>query len=304
MKTSESLHIAAAGMGVNTVAYLIICTKKGIVFDKILFADPGKENPKTYKYIPLLNKWLVENGQPEVTIVRTLNKNGEFVGLYNDCLNNNSLPSIVYGYKTCSLKFKKAAQDKYLNNFEPTQYAWSNGIKVFKYIGYDADESHRTGKDYSDEKYSLVYPLVEEDMGRFECIKVILDSGLPLPPKSSCTFCPSMKPWEIVELYLNNRKEFYDAIRMERNANLTHIKGLGRDFSWWDLIVAFRYLELCKKYNSFFEAPKKIKKLMRKVNRSKPDDYEMLSKKRKSTKDFICDLFKQSIELPCECTEN
>lgn len=47
-------------------------------------------------------------------------------------------------------------------------------------------------------------------------------------------------------------REFYDAITMERNAadNLTTIKGLGRDFSWWDLIVAYRYLGLVKRHKS------------------------------------------------------
>lgn len=299
----DVLHIASAGMGVNTVAYLIECAKQGISFYKILFADPGKENPLTYAYIPILNKWLVENGQPEITIVRNLNKHGEFVGLYQDCLNNENLPSIAYGFKTCSQKWKKAPIDKYLNNDVEAKLAWKNGSVIHKYFGFDADESHRTKRDFSDKKYTNVYKLVELDMGRFECVQSIIDAGLPLPPKSSCTFCPSMKAWEIIELYEAHPKEFYDAITMERNAkdNLTTAKGLGRDFSWWDLIVAYRYLKLAKKHNNFNpNIPIRIMKLMKKVNKSTPIDYEKLSKER-NAKTAVCDLFKQNIEMPCEC---
>lgn len=301
----QTLHIGAAGMGVNTVAYIIECTKQGIVFDLLLFADPGRENPKTYEYIPILNKWLIDNGQPEITIVRQLNKNGEFIGLYQDCINLKALPSIAYGFKKCLLKYKVQPQEKYLNNWEPTQYLWANGGVVLRYKGYDADEEHRTKKDYSDKKYINIHPLVDLNMGRFECVKTIIDSGLPLPPKSSCTFCPSMKPWEIIELYENEPKEFYDAVTMERNAseNLTTVKGLGRDWSWWDLIVAYRYLAIIKRNRTVgIIIPEKIKKLMRKVNNSRPIDYEKLSKQR-NAKEAVCDLFKQNIDMPCDCMD-
>jgi hypothetical protein len=298
----KALHVASAGMGVNTIAYIIECTKRGIIFDLIIFADPGKENPKTYEYIPLFNKWLREHGQPEVYIVYNRNKSGEFVGIYQDCINNKSLPSIAYGFKTCSQKWKRQPTDKFLNNLPKANLNWSVGVPINKYLGYDADESHRTNNNYSDNKYQCVYPLVELDMGRFECVKTILDAGLPLPPKSICTFCPSMKPWEIVELYESDRREFYDAIQMERNAHdgNSSVKGLGRDFAWWDLIVAYRYLCLVKKYNAMGPVPERIRKLMLKVNRSKPVDYEKLSKER-SAKKCVSDLFSQGIDMPCEC---
>src|SRR6185312_12941788 len=150
-----------------------------------------------------------------------------------------------------------------------------------------------------------IYPLVEMDIGRFACVQTIIDEGLPLPPKSSCTFCPSMKPWEIIELYETQPKEFYDAVEMERNAaeNLSTVKGLGRDFSWWDLILAYKYLKLVKKYNSMGNVPERIKRLMKKVNKSKPVDYEKLSKDRRTANEVVCDLFKQNIEMPCGCVD-
>jgi len=112
---------------------------------------------------------------------------------------------------------------------------WNNGGKVTKYIGYDADEDHRA-KIPEDNKYKYEYPLVEWDMGRDECLEVIAEAGLCPPGKSACYFCPSSRPSEIRQL-----KQVYPeladrAIAMERNAELTSIKGLGRNFSWEELL--------------------------------------------------------------------
>lgn len=299
--SKQEFNVAACGLGVNTVAYLILCTLQGIKFDMILFSDPGKEQPETYKYIGYLNEWLVSNGQPYIqTLYQTFK--GERLSIYDDNIRIKSLPSIVYGYKKCSQKFKIQPFEKYLNNRSDVDEYWKSGgiVNVFK--GIDADEEHRAIVN-PNKKLKNVYPLIESGFGRFECVNLILKTGLRLPPKSACTICPSMKPWEIIELYENNPIEFFDAINLERNAeeNLTVIKGLGRDYSWWDLIVAYRYLKLVQKYKSMGNVPDKIKRLMSKVNRSKPVDYEKLSKERLSPKENVCELFKQSIDMPCEC---
>ena len=296
-------HIACAGLGVNTIAYLILCTRQGIKFDHVLFSDPGKEWPKTYAYIDIINKWLTAHGQPKVTIVYKTDLNGDRLTLYQDNLHNQTIPAIAFGFKTCSQKFKRQPQDKFLNNDPFIRWVKSMGGVVYNYIGFDADESHRTQTNYDTDRVKNIYPLVDADMGRFECVKLILDEGLPLPPKSSCTDCPSMKPWEIIELYETEPKEFYDAIALERAAlpHLSDIKGLGRDFSWWDLIVAYRYLKLIKRYNNAAYIPPKIKKLILKINRSKPIDYKKLAADRKNAKDIVCDLFTTRVEAPCEC---
>ncbi|MDB5144201.1 MAG: hypothetical protein JWQ66_2914 [Mucilaginibacter sp.] len=46
--------------------------------------------------------------------------------------------------------------------------------------------------------------------------------------------------------------------------------------------------------------PEKIKKLMLKINRSKPIDYEKLSNER-NVVNCVNTLFSQGIDLPCEC---
>ena len=70
--------------------------------------------------------------------------------------------------------------------------------KVVKFIGYDAGEGYRSDKvllgDLADPKYSKWYPLMEWGWDRAACMQAIENAGLPQPGKSSCFFCPSMKP--------------------------------------------------------------------------------------------------------------
>jgi hypothetical protein len=144
---------------------------------------------------------------------------------------------VAYGCKTCSQRFKIAPQDKFVNNWEPAKQQWADGGKVTKLIGYDTGESHRSKKDYSDEKYLFRHPLIEWSMGRAECIEGILQAGLCLPGKSACFFCPNSKPSEIRQLASVYPDLMDRAIAMEKNAELTHIKGLGRSYAWKDIIA-------------------------------------------------------------------
>ena len=223
------MNIVSYGGGTNSTAMLIECAKRGIDVEYILFADTGGERPHTYAYVEMFSKWCVDNGLPRIHTVKRK------ITLETDCLRRGALPSIAYGFKTCSQRWKIGPQDKYLNNCDSTKEEWAEGRKITKLIGFDADESHRT-KDFEDKKYIAKYPLVEWDMGRDECIKVIEDAGLCLPGKSACFFCPSSKASEIRQL----AKVYPDladrAIAMERNAELTQVKGLGRNFAWADLL--------------------------------------------------------------------
>jgi hypothetical protein len=153
--------------------------------------------------------------------------------LEQDCLDGKMLPSIAYGYKACSIKYKRDPQDKFCNNYPPCIEAWKTG-RIIKLIGYDADEERRAHIQ-EDDKYTYRYPLIEWGWGREECIDAIDRHGLKRPGKSACFFCPNSKDSEILALPQDLKDR---AVMMEENAELTHIKGLGRTFAWKDLIRA------------------------------------------------------------------
>lgn len=212
--------VASYGGGTNSTAMLIGLQERGERVDHILFADTGGEKPHTYEHNARFSEWLVAHGYPPITVVRK-----EALTLEQDCLNRKALPSIAYGFKSCSDHFKVRPQRKYLESI--------GIINHTKLIGFDMDEPQRA-KPIKGNRY----PLLEWGWGRDECVQAIERAGLPLPGKSACFFCPSSKKAEIKVL----RRMYPDlasrAVAMERNADLTAIKGLGRSFAWADLYEA------------------------------------------------------------------
>ena len=225
------MKVVAYGGGTNSTAMLVLMHETGQRPDHIVFADTGGEKPHTYEHLRVVNEWCKSIGFPEIVTVR---KRGRvYVGetLEENCLRKSMLPSIAYGFKTCSQKYKVQPQDMYFNNLPEAKAVWAAGDKILKYIGYDADEMRRA-RDFTDDKYAFVYPLIAEDWGREECIEAIRRAGLPQPGKSACFFCPSSKKQEILDLKREYPVLFQRALAMEANAELTSVKGLGRRFSW------------------------------------------------------------------------
>lgn len=223
-----SLFVVSYGGGTNSTALLIECVKRSIRIDLILFADTGGEKPHTYRYVELFSRWLTDSGYPAI---QTVEKAGNGETLEENCLRMNMLPSLAYGFKSCSQKYKIQPQEKYCNNWEPAKRVWKSGGKITKFIGFDADEEHR-GIEAEDKKYNNIYPLIEWGIGREDCKKIIKESGLCLPGKSACFFCPSSTIPEIRELNQTYPELADRAIRIEQNANLKSVKGLGRRFAW------------------------------------------------------------------------
>lgn len=236
------MNIVSFGGGTNSTAMLIGMYEKKIPVDLILFADTGGEQPHTYQHIEIMNKWLKEHNMPQITVVKYVDRNGNRLTLEQECLKSKTLPSIAYGYKKCSLKHKRGVQDKFCNNYQACRECWEKGEKVNKYIGFDAGEENRIFNaktaDMADAKYNYVYPLYDWGWWRDDCVKKIKQAGLPLPGKSSCFFCPSMKKAEIRQLKRKHPDLFRRAIAIEENAkeNLISVKGLGRNWSWKDFI--------------------------------------------------------------------
>lgn len=231
------ISIASYGGGTNSTAMLI----EMVMRDEppphaILFADTGGEKPGTYDYIDLFSDWLVRQGYPRITTVMRTNKAQVPYTLESACLKIKAVPSIAYGYKTCSQKHKIQPQEKWANRDATCKAEWKAGRKVVKLIGYDADESWRA-TERDDPKYDRRFPLLEWNMGRAACVAAIERCQLPLPGKSSCFFCPNMRPDEIRQLGRDHPDLLQRALDMEANANLTTIKGLGRgNFSWKDVM--------------------------------------------------------------------
>lgn len=244
------LLVPAYGVGRDSTAMIIEMKNRDIRPDLILFADPGSEKPESYKYLSIMNEWLRSVGFPEITVVRKASPRTGDTSLEMESLRKGLLPSIAYGGHSCSDKWKAAPQEKCLNNWPPARLSWRRKKKVVRAIGYEAAECGRIKKAVTylkkrpDKKFDYWYPLQEWNMSLPECVATIEKEGLPIPMKSSCTFCPSSKLHEIEWLAENHPDLFLRALVIEETASINNrsVKGLGRSFAWRDLPCAKPFL--------------------------------------------------------------
>jgi len=224
------INVVSFGGGSNSAAVLINMVELNIIPDEILFSDTGGEHPHTYKFITEFNHWLQSKNYPLITTLNYKNKQGQILTLEQDCLNNNTIPPIAFGWKTCSQKFKIQPIEKYLKLKYPNE-------KIQMWVGFDAGEERRM-KANPNENFKNYYPLIEWGWSREKCVDVIEKAGLSKAGKSSCFFCPNMKKNEILSL----PEDLQDrCISMEKNATkLAELKGLGRNKSWTEIINADR----------------------------------------------------------------
>jgi hypothetical protein len=238
--------IVSNGVGTDSVALLVELHRAAVVPDAIVTAlvgqgEFGNEHRRFYQYIPILEKWLTDVGFPPITFVwyemKRQAKHFEYRSLAGNCLANRMLPSISYRRNhSCSLKYKGAEIDRWVT-------ARYGERPCYRLVGYDCGEGHRNARfsarptNSARGKDLFIYPLQYLGMTRQDCEEAITAAGLPLPGKSSCTFCASMHPEEIDELLPD---ELWRIVILEAHAspNLKTIKGLwGHDGRMTDYIV-------------------------------------------------------------------
>lgn len=219
--------VVSFGGGADSTAMLIEMRRRGVRPSLILFADTGNgdaELPDTYRHIERMSEWTRAAWGIGVTTVRN---DGRYGALEVECRTIQNLPSIAYGFRSCSDKYKVRPMRKLAKGLGLTDSLWA--------VGINADESHRVKDDPT-----TYYPLVEWGIGRAE-VRQICEAELGyVPLKSACFYCPSTKKREVLALRDRYPDLFARAVAMERNAapNLITIKGLGRGWSWEALAAA------------------------------------------------------------------
>jgi hypothetical protein len=259
--------VVAYGLGVDSTALLVEFARRGIRPDLILFADTGGEKSETYAYLAVVQRYLAGVGFPAVVTVRYEPTRAAYRTLEQQCLHTGTLPSLAYGGKSCSLKYKRTPQDRYILAAYPPDEFVRAGRRVVRAIGFGAGEGRRTyahavkaaGPDAAAgplrtpappgagprarpsreawldrHYYHYWYPLLGWGYDRERCRRVIAAAGLPVPLKSACFFCPASKKQEILWLRERHPELLKRAVAIERNARATlrSVKGLGRSFSW------------------------------------------------------------------------
>lgn len=225
------LVVVSYGGGVNSVAMLILLARHGITPHAITMADPGSERADTIRFRDVvMPTWLDAHGFPPITVIDRISE-GQHVArawrletLRDECMRINALPSVAYGWKKCSAKYKGDPHRWWLNRQPWAHAEWDAGRRIVKAIGYDTGEPTRALSAMRNtwEAPRLVpwYPLRDAGLDREECEELIADEGLPPPPKSACTFCPNNTLAEWEALRRDEPERFAEAVEMSRNAQV------------------------------------------------------------------------------------
>lgn len=241
------LKILSLGLGVQSTAiYFQSCM--GILprLDYAIFADPGREKKKTYEYLEFLQDWKDKNNG--IPIIVRSDKN-----LYQDILTKHtseklrfsSIPAYTLGEdgltgmlrRQCTGEYKIAVVDKAIRELyglpkggrRPITEVWK-GItvdeadrmnlatevwkwQVYPYCGYEWHKS--LPKGYRRLEGARVQT-------RQDIVSWYIENALPIPPKSSCVFCPYQSEQAWNEIKINEPEDFEaaclvdDAIRNSR----------------------------------------------------------------------------------------
>lgn len=236
--------MVADGMGVDSAAMLLRLHQLDVRPDAILHADTGDEHPDTVAYREVRRAWLRAVGFPDLVVVRReasvqgnrKRRDGRtgvsYTTLGENCIENQTLPGLAFGFKSCSMKWKVEPQNRWTDTWAPALRTWGHGQRVVKLIGYDAGpkDSRRAHELGNDEQYDYLYPLREWGWERERCIAEIAAAGVLVPRKSACFYCPASKPHEIAELVRDHPELADYVVKMEDTArpHLRNSEGLWR----------------------------------------------------------------------------
>lgn len=222
------------GAGVDSTTMLVALKQAALRPDIITFADLSAEKPPTLEHLDRMDGILAEWSWPAITRCRKETLPGtDYSDLYGNCIANETLPSLAFGLKSCSIKWKQKPQDQAIKgaksgpNAAPPHPVWIDakrrGVRIVKLIGYDcgrADLRRSRNLAVADADFDYAYPLQILGWNRADCVRTITDAlGADMVPiKSACFFCPASKIWELWWLAAYHPDLLERALVLERNA--------------------------------------------------------------------------------------
>jgi len=188
------------GGGVNSVALHLLMLKEKVDFEAI-FIDHATDWPETYTYLGMFQEWLKNEGHKSITVLKP-NVEG-FSSLYDYLWHYKMIPS--FRLRFCTDKFKVRVVQQYVST------------PCFMMLGIDAGEKKRA-KISIKNGIENRFPLIEYDIDRDGCKKIIKDHGLPIPIKSGCYICPFQRVIQWRDLRRNKPDLFCKARKLEERA--------------------------------------------------------------------------------------
>jgi hypothetical protein len=215
-------HIISLGAGVqpSTMALMAAHGEITPMPDCAIFADTEWEPQNVYRWL----EWLVTQLPFPVLRVRRSGLNlGEFaIQTAMEDVPRGSIPpwhlDKPFGMLPiqCSKEFKtRPVQSKIreLIGLVPRQRG-PKEVVVNQWLGISLDEAHRM-KTCEMKFVENRYPLIEQRMSRMDCLNWMEQKGYPMPPKSSCVFCPFHADRQWVDMRDNAPDDWQKAVEFD-----------------------------------------------------------------------------------------
>lgn len=198
--SDEGSRYLSYGAGVGSTA--LICHHLHVIQDgeiEVVFIDHGSDWPHTYEYLEYIKSEL------KIPITVIYPKIGTIDGKsFNNLYDYLLYKKIASGYHTrlCTKVAKIQTFNRYISR------------PATVYLGITYDEKHRAKK--AKLKYRTdVYPFVDLGISRLDAVNIIKDSGLEVPEKSGCFFCPFQTYDQWQKLFLNHPDLMRKAVDLE-----------------------------------------------------------------------------------------
>lgn len=203
MMSTTGVRSVSYGGGVQSTALLVLAATGRIDFPLFLFANTGddSENSRTLTYVrTIAMPYAAANGIELVELQRLMRDGTTRTLLQEIEGQDRSIPIPArmgaggFGQKKCTDRFKIAVVRRELRRRGATA---DDPATVAIGISVDEIERAGAGNDDRDPTRTRCYPLLDLGYNRAECRLLIAEAGLPVPPKSACSFCPlhSREQW-------------------------------------------------------------------------------------------------------------
>lgn len=208
---SERALTWSYGGGTQSVAIACLIANGELpVPELIVIADTAREATETWQYMeehvqPLLDTVgaKIEIAPHDLATVGLYAFNGDLlIPAFTD--NGGKLHTL------CSNEWKKRVVGRYLRE---KGYGPQNPVKMW--LGISVDEIHRakpSGVDWIEYDWPL---LTVTPRRRDECKRIVVDAGLPMPPRSACWMCPHRSDEEWKHLRDNWPEDWEAALKLE-----------------------------------------------------------------------------------------
>lgn len=243
------LKVFSYGGGVQSTAALVLAAQGQLDYQTFLFCNVGEdsEHPDTLSYVREVACPYAQAHGLHVEELHRLRRDGTVETIYGKITRAGSrsvgipvyMSSGAPGNRSCTMDFKIAVCDRWLKE---------HGIRdvlarekrlghrlprplAMVGLGISLDEFHRMRTDSGLEWKHLDYPLIDLRLDRAQCMALIERAGLPVPPKSSCWFCPyhSTRAWQALRTH--HPDLFAKAVALQTLINERRAM-LGKDEVW------------------------------------------------------------------------